>query len=280
MMKAFKKKYKKVVVFVKTKPHGTLLKIFAEIDKVIYDPNIPRNFTNVKTKQLTLGQFYALSLYDGFYQNGKQIPSKNMIERHCLLLGLDINEKFAKPIITEEDNKAVKQLFDELELKENKTVFISPYASSINDKYLSKNFWINLSDTLTKRGYDVIFNDHKKTYGNYKTVFLPPNQIIPFVNLCSNIIGLRSGLTDIFSACCQTKMTVIYAGCQGMIKRGRSNKLNKAFITYNDMDPYFNIIISCSLKEMYKNDKVKEIICNNKDELNKTLLADFNQNHH
>ena len=181
MMKAFKKKYKKkIVVFVKTKSRYTLLKMFAEIDIVIHEPNIPRNFTNVKTKQLTLGQFYDFSLCNEFYQNGKLISSRNMIERHCLLLGLDINEEFAKPTIAEEDNKAMKQLFDELELKENKTVFISPYANSINDKYLSKNFWINLSNELIKKGYDVIFNDHNKTYGNYKTVFLPPNQIIPF----------------------------------------------------------------------------------------------------
>ena len=74
-------------------------------------------------------------------------------------------------------------------------------------------------------------------------------------------------------------MTIIYAGCKEMIK-GDNNKLNKAFITYDDIDIYSNTIISCSLKEMYKNDKIKEIICNNKSELNKTLLADFNQNHY
>lgn len=232
LMKAFKEKCGGKVVFITTSQSKyDLLKTFKDIDKLI--------LFNISTDASALQDLIKSNkIIDiNLYKEDSYLAT-DMIDRtkHCL--GIEGDVELTKPIINNEDESVAKDVFEKLSLKKGRTIFLSPYANSCNFKVLSENFWTKLADELIKKGFEVVFNVDEKSYPNYKKVYLPINQIIPFANLCSHVLSFRSGLVDVIAGTTSAKLMVIYAGNDQQFSVAFSNNdlidITKKFYRYDD----------------------------------------------
>lgn len=232
LMKTYKEKFGGKVLFItNSKSKYDLLKTFEDIDRLLLlSPN-----TDPLTLQNLIKNNKVIDI--NIYKEDSYLAT-DMVDRtkHCL--GLEGDIEITKPKISEEDEKATKEIFDKLGLKEGKTVFLSPWAHSCNYKVLSEEFWSNLADEFIKKGYEVVFNVSQDCYTNYKRIYMPINQVIPFANLCSQVISFRSGLVDVIAGTTETKLTVIYAGDCHQFAIAFTNKdlidITKKFYRYDD----------------------------------------------
>ena len=98
------------------------------------------------------------------------------------------------------DLEKIERIFEENKLKKGKTVFLIPHTSSVVD--LPTLFWEKLANFFLNLGYSVVSNASKPEEAVRGTIplFLDYEDVVPFVNNCFCVIGIRSGLCDIISS--------------------------------------------------------------------------------
>lgn len=142
------------------------------------------------------------------YENYPQITFRDMFQYDIFDLDEDI--RVDKPVIDRESNFA-SALFEEKDLKKEKTFILSPYTGSFpND--VPKVFWEHLALNLIKKGYCVCTNcdgEKEMPIKNTVPIFFPYKEAVNVLEFAGNFIGFRSGLCDIAS-CARCKMMIIY----------------------------------------------------------------------
>lgn len=127
------------------------------------------------------------------------------------ILGLQLNVKPIPPLPSSRSILEASKLFQSLNLEAGKTVLISPLAKSYPYK-LPSHWWNNLVISLVNKGFKVInnvaartqfsSNDIRDKVDNLEGTIpleIPIDLVIPFVELCGNFIGVRSGLCDLLA---------------------------------------------------------------------------------
>lgn len=93
----------------------------------------------------------------------------------------------------------IKEYFDEKGLDPQKTIILFPYANTIQPIHI--DIWERLARNLREDGYMVCTNVEPGGLAIPGTVsvFVPYEDLIPFVERCGCVIGLRSGIFDIIA---------------------------------------------------------------------------------
>ena len=132
--------------------------------------------------------------------------------------GLDFHTLFQKAIFHAKEQLRDVQLrgenadtiFEQYDLREGKTVLLSPYANTAADIPMSA--WEELATDLKAHGYDVCTNvssESELPVTGTKGVFIPYAKLLDFLNKAGGFIGLRSGLCDIISTT-TAKKVILY----------------------------------------------------------------------
>jgi hypothetical protein len=203
LLDSFKLKYNvQSVVFISDrKYHSGIFEMYDNgIDRYYIFPHLSeqsfRGFTEIKK-----GTFYMI--------RGDRELNENFLSHLKKGVGVDMNSKVRHHQIKDEHKAKAKDLFDMLGLTQNKTVFLSPEASS--HKQLDKSFCTEISDRLKGKGYDVFLNITcaDNMIPSVKSAFLPLFIATPFSDLCGHVIAIRSGLCDLISGS-MTNFHIIY----------------------------------------------------------------------
>lgn len=100
-------------------------------------------------------------------------------------------------------------VFGQYNLEKRKTILIAPYSNTLGN--IPEEYGVKLVEDLKKKGYSVCTNiagDEKPIEGTIG-VFLPYDIVLDFVNKCTGVIGIRSGVFDVISSS-HVKMAVFY----------------------------------------------------------------------
>lgn len=268
-IKAFKEKNKCQVVVLAKKSYSDFIKTLQSINENVIDIDAPVNldsfnkFTNDNLK-----------LYKSFvFHPNLEKKLNHFGELSFDHLELNEDSKRETPIFNEFDINVAKNKFYELGLKQDKTIFLTPYALTFDYNDLSIDFWCNLADKFIEKGYNVVFNTKENdiNFNKYKTIFLPINQAIPFIELCNASISFRSGFTDIMAGCNIENMSVIYPSDCRFTYMSKSELVKTLKKTYNwdlNKSDEENIFSIHSLNKMFNRNNIDELIFNkNENEL-------------
>lgn len=120
----------------------------------------------------------------------------------------DDSVKPVQPVLKNVDDE-LKNLFKECDLKEGKTIVLSPYSNTLAD--LPSFFWENMVVALKEKGFDVCTNCGKdeSPIAGTNSVFAPLNIAPQFVSKAGYFIGVRSGFCDCISAS-DAKLIILY----------------------------------------------------------------------
>lgn len=132
-------------------------------------------------------------------------PFVSMKYNMCLAMGIPTNVAF-------HNQYEKKNSFSDLPvIKEKKTVFISPFATSCLEE-LNSDFWGALANKLKQKGYEIIFNAPSNSHYSklYNTCLLNLESTVELVSRCGYFIGWRSGLCDIIGMYANAKMIIVY----------------------------------------------------------------------
>ena len=102
-----------------------------------------------------------------------------------------------------------KNFFEKNNLIKGKTALIAPAA--IHALSLPDSFWSDLTAALIKKGYTVRANVSKDESINItgaNPIFIPLDEIIPFVETAGLFISLRNGLCDVLAEAKATKIAI------------------------------------------------------------------------
>lgn len=113
------------------------------------------------------------------------------------------------PLLDHGDRR-INRLFEELCLREGRTVILSPYANTLSD--LPDDFWQMLAQKLKNKGYIVCTNSSGKSEPVVEgtiPVFCPLDIAPQFIEKAGYFIGVRSGFCDIISAA-KAKKIILY----------------------------------------------------------------------
>jgi len=138
----------------------------------------------------------------------------NLNDVYKLLLNISLKEVNAHPVIHDKFIQSAKRRFEDYNILESQLVLISPHANSFDESIIPFEFWERIIFVLQGRGYKVLVNttQHKQRFEgiiNTTCVDFSLNEAIPFVELCENFIGLRSGFCDLISSS-KTKKIILY----------------------------------------------------------------------
>lgn len=118
-------------------------------------------------------------------------------------------------------------IFKELNLQVGKTVLLCPYSVSM--KPIPEVFWEKLAMKLISRGFCVVTNTKDSTehaVQGTKSINVDIKRIVPFLNKCGYLLGVRSGLIDVTESAL-IKRIILYGeirtGYRG--KGGHSNSM-------------------------------------------------------
>jgi hypothetical protein len=102
-----------------------------------------------------------------------------------------------------------KELFKKLDLKQNKTVLVSPEAKSCEP--LDETFYQRICHSLKSKGYDIFLNStsSNNNVSYAKSTFLPLAIATPFCDLCGHVVAIRSGFCDVISNT-KARLHIIY----------------------------------------------------------------------
>lgn len=152
----------------------------------------------------------------------------------------------------EKNSGYLKELFNQKNLREGKTVIIAPYAGSFQSS-IGVETWIELINSLYEKGYSVCTNcygEEKPLPGTIAIQF-PYEQVVNVIEYAGSFIGIRSGLCDIASSA-NSNMVIVY---------------EDGFLA-SDYEFF-------SIKKMGLNDNVHEVIYSEKDKFCKNVLSSF-----
>ena len=212
-IKAFKSKFGgKVLVITPNKSRHDFMTLFPSIDKsIIIDKELYNYILFNSDGSTTLkpkGEIYAI-LIDKM-QKPKGYKIKNLQEAYKLFLNLPLNcYEIENPEHKAEDYRYINNLWNNYHLAD-KTILLSPFANTLNEKCLSIDFWKTLANRLIELGYDVVFSSQDKRLKDYKQIFLPLSKLGLFAEKCYANISFRSGLTDLISIYNAKNLITIY----------------------------------------------------------------------
>jgi hypothetical protein len=166
------------------------------------------------------GQIVSLHL-DRRFNNHHSCSRMNVTKWDQFRIACDLAPEFHRdePELSEDIVASAKMLFRSLCLYEGKTVLLAPMSNFINRKFGSnvglRAFWCDLYEGLVQKGYHVIENisqsDEKKIpITPAKGVEISLEECIPFVQMCGNFIGIRSGLCDLLTYCSCERRVVVF----------------------------------------------------------------------
>jgi len=167
-------------------------------------------FVGEENCNIRIMHYQGVCMYTGIMGNMRAYKNLNFID--MLLYGAF---NLPKDTIREKakwmnNYQYVQELFDGLNLKEGKTVIISPYASSMVG--LPNELWDILVTNLINQGYQVctnVGNPQEQPLKNTKALFYPLSCANEVLEKAGSFIGYRSGFCDIVSgALC--KKIVLY----------------------------------------------------------------------
>ena len=231
-----------------------LARMFPDIDETkLVSSEFCENKLNTVSK-IKLGKVFSCHLY--FRELLFNKISKNMLARSRDFLGIKDDIYGESPVISAESIIEANKIINNYKLENQKIVLISPFSVSMNANPLSKNFWLNMARTLEKKGYKVVFNRNILPENNnqeFINIFSDINVMVAFSNICHTIIGLRSGILDVFRDATNVKMFVIYNHIHPAVSV-------EDFHFDDDKSSIENYIECCSLKTMYKNNNTIEFI--------------------
>lgn len=264
LMKQFKKtKNGKILFIVKDKKIADLILRFKSVDKVIIASQIYieiKHLLENNEKNMKKGKIFAIT--------NRYPPKKNYFENaldlHKNFLNLPANAALEKIKIEDSLIKKMKAKYD----INDKTIFLSPYANSLNYKILPKSFWIKLADAATAGGFNVIINSNTREYKKYNCVFESILNTVAISEGCCFNVAFRSGLIDILAGTVTGKIFVIYPSDVHQIHRMIPNNLMAEYIKntyrYDKRKPLSkNILNILSLKKIYSNNNITEILYDN-----------------
>lgn len=273
LTRSFKEQFGGKVIFLTTNPvEYEFLQSFQSIDKVLlYDIYDEEYLLKCLSNNNTI---VDINIY-------RETPylSTNMIERTAQFLNLTTINDFEKPFIPEEQRLSAQDTFKQLNLKEENTIFLSPFANSCNYTCLSEQFWNNLAKEICNQGYNVVFNSPDNCFSEYQSVYLPINQTIAFVNMCKQAIMFRSGLVDILAGSSSVPISVLYPNSNKQFAIGFNDNdlinITKKYYKYNDKIDISNNFINLDLlKIISAPNQVNQIIFDgNENNLFKTLIS-------
>ncbi len=214
-LKIFKKQMGggKIVLLVKDKMRYDFVKSFpfieeAEIiDESLYFHILFTYYSNYPCK-IRKNKLYLFSPDMMIFT--ENIKPYNVCDLYKYVLNINTSQNVEYklyPTLSDEEN--VNKKWQDMGLND-KTIFISPYATSLNWKVLSKDFWYRLAQKLTDKGYNVVFNAFDNDFTGYKNIFLPLNETGLFAKKCRASIMFRSGLVDIVALNNAQNLFVIY----------------------------------------------------------------------
>ena len=155
-------------------------------------------------------------------------------------------------------------------------IFLIPYANSLNDKIISKNFWLNLAKEFENLGFKVIFNSEENSYGKYECKLLPLDEVGTFASSCKAVIAFRSGFTDFLAQYNLNKFITLYP--EDMSNKNISLEAwyemqKQAYYFDDNLSDAQNIFNILSLCKLWKKDDIIELTTNGDEEkLLKTIL--------
>jgi ADP-heptose:LPS heptosyltransferase len=272
LIKEFKKnRGGKVVVISNQERILKLARMFPDIDETkLVSSEFYENKLNTVSK-IKLGKVFSCHFYFREFLFNKL--SKNMLARSRDFLGITDDIYGESPVISAELISEANKIINHYKLENQKIVLISPFATTMNSNSLSKDFWSNMARTLEKKGYKVVFNSNILSENNnqeFINIFSDINVMVAFANICNAIIGVRSGILDVFRDATNVKMFVIYNHNHSVVS------LEEDFFWDEDKSPIENYINCCSLKTMYKNNNTVELIYDgNENILEQQIIKNF-----
>lgn len=185
--------------------------------------------------------------YDGIYCSG---PQPYLVRAIQNAMGLQEMARAYLPELPRIQN--MKRLEEEYGLKRGRTVLIAPDAVSCSVE-ISDEDWVRIAGLCAEAGFRVLFNTAEKDrFGKYPTVFLPLVETLHLIGVGGNFIGLRSGLCDVMAAFANVNSLIIYP----------NNKQPGEYpsILGYDQDPNGAYLRYCSLKNIFPNKRITEVL--------------------
>ncbi len=183
----------------------------------MFDDRIDRSFISSAMysrpfrsfREIKEGSFYFI--YDHTKWSFEKLleSGKTHLEQLKITSGISYDAVIKHHINKEVYKNKAKDLFEKLELKQGKTVLISPEAKSC--KSLDKSFYQALCNRFKEKGYSVFINlvDTCHEISDEKSVFLSLAIAVPFCDLCGHVVAIRSGFCDVISST-KARFHIIY----------------------------------------------------------------------
>lgn len=166
------------------------------------------------------------------------------------------------------DMEKVEKLFQSLGLREGKTIFIAPDTDlfgPLGKELKSIAFWTRLSEALAEEGYDAVFYSKEAVVPGIPYVFLELAELPRFIEMCGNVVGIRSGLlnfiavfTDVAIQCFWPEDDSIYFNTDTW-----KNFAERGSLSQTDRSQEMIEAGLALTKEMNRTDKVFEFVCQN-----------------
>lgn len=138
-------------------------------------------------KDVSFAEMFRLCTFKGFCTEKPQLPSFSNKKDH------------------------IEELIKKYALIPDKTIVLAPYANSFQNE-LDMAWWENLADELKNKRYQLYTNssgDSEPAIKGTNPIFLSFMDLVPVLDICGYIIGVRSGLFDLLSTS-KCKKIVIY----------------------------------------------------------------------
>lgn len=195
-------------IFIATKKyHKDLCRMMhPEID-CIYLPDIVylrsldnNNIYKEEYKGKTFYNILPFNYFVRFEDNLRKGKEVHYCEEICKTIGIEYTKEAKKPIISEETKQNTLMKVKRIGLNLDNFVFLCPESQSNENP--KDSFWIDLTDTLYSKGYDIFINtiSLKPEYGTGKTCFLTFDEAYYLASLSKKIIGLRSGFIEMLTS--------------------------------------------------------------------------------
>ena len=132
-------------------------------------------------------------------------PRKNpesMLGALKSFLGIDPAFKLKKDVtcISFEKIEFSTKLFQQMQLKMGKTVFLIMDGISVSRSDLSIDFWKNLIEAIKGKGYEVVIKSDREIIAGIPFTVLPPIETAVFAGLCGNVVSVSTGILDVIGA--------------------------------------------------------------------------------
>ncbi len=190
-------------------------------------------FNNIKFRVI---HHNPLSLYISILASMETVNgiSSADVLRHVVYKGL---QPSTKPHFSCRGDEYWQRFFEDRKFVIGKTVLLCPYSVSMQP--IKTSFWEKLVDILNDNGYKVVTNvkdTSEQPIRGTASLTISIKDIVPFLNKCGNLIGVRSGLMEVTESASINRV-ILY----GEIRAGYRGKggHNKSMIDHFSFNEWF-----------------------------------------